>query len=114
MSRPIGFLFFLAIFGLCWSQAWAQQNGELSRISQISQAETGSGEGVVRRIKKDLGKVTIRHGPLQGTLSMPPMSMVFRIENKQDLDKLKVGDKIRFTTTRKQGALYLLTFEKIQ
>lgn len=72
----------------------------------FSQATTGSGEGEVRRIDTAAGKVTLRHGPLQG-LDMPAMTMVFQAKDPGLLDRLKVGDKIRFVTTR-DGKVFTL------
>lgn len=65
----------------------------------FAQTQTGTGEGEVRRIDKAAGKVTLRHGPLQG-LDMPAMTMVFQAKDPALLDRLKVGDTIRFVTTR--------------
>jgi len=71
-------------------------------------AETGKGSGEVRRIDKEAGKVTIRHGPLEG-LDMPAMTMVFQVKEPAMLDRLKVGEKIDFTAESKGGALTLLS-----
>lgn len=72
----------------------------------FAQAEIGTGEGEVRRIDKAAGKVTLRHGPLQG-LDMPAMTMVFQARDQALLDRLKVGDRIRFTATR-DGKSFIL------
>ena len=71
------------------------------------QAATGTAEGVVRKIDKDAGKITIRHGPIAG-LDMPAMSMVFRAKEAALLDKVKVGDKVRFGVLHDKGA-YIVT-----
>lgn len=68
---------------------------------------TGTAEGVVRKIDKDAGKITIRHGPIAG-LDMPAMSMVFRAKEAALLDKVKVGDKVRFEVLHDKGA-YVVT-----
>lgn len=52
-------------------------------------------EGEVRRIDKENGKITLRHGELKN-LEMPPMTMVFVVRDPALLDKVKVGDKVRF------------------
>lgn len=72
----------------------------------FAQATTGTGEGEVRRIDKAASKVTLRHGPLQG-LDMPAMTMVFQARDPAVLDRLKVGDRIRFVTTR-DGKAFIL------
>ena len=64
----------------------------------------GYAEGEVRRVDKDAGKVTLKHGPI-ANLDMPAMSMVFRAKDPTLLDKLKEGDKVRFKAEKIQGAL---------
>lgn len=71
---------------------------------------TGSAEGVVRKIDKDAGKITIRHGPIAG-LDMPAMSMVFRAKEAALLDKVKVGDKVRFGVLHEKGAFFVTGIE---
>ena len=79
----------------------------------LAQATTGKGEGEVRKIDAPAGKVTLRHGPLEG-LDMPGMTMVFRVEDPSMLEKLKEGDRIRFVTAREGGAFTLKSFEKME
>ena len=61
-------------------------------------------DGEVRKVDKDTGKVTIKHGPLQN-LDMPAMTMVFRVKDPAMLDKFKEGDKIKFAADKVNGAL---------
>ena len=81
--------------------------------SSFAQVETGTGEGEVRRIDKAASKVTLRHGPLAG-LDMPAMTMVFQAKDPTLLDRLKVGDRIRFITTRDGKAFTLDSAEPVQ
>ncbi len=64
-------------------------------------------DGEVRKVDKETGKVTIKHGPLEN-LGMPAMTMVFRVADPAMLDQLKVGEKIRFTA-EKAGGAYTVT-----
>lgn len=64
-------------------------------------------EGEVRRIDKETGKMTLRHGPLEN-LDMPAMTMVFQVSDKAFLDQVKVGDKVRFQA-EKIGSQYTVT-----
>ena len=61
-------------------------------------------DGEVRKIDKETGKITIKHGPIKN-LDMPPMSMVFTAKDKALLDKVKVGDKIRFMAADEGGKM---------
>lgn len=64
-------------------------------------------EGEVKKVDKDAGKVTIKHGPL-ASLDMPAMTMVFRVKDPAMLDTMKTGDKIRFKA-EKLGGNYTVT-----
>jgi len=64
-------------------------------------------EGEVRRIDKEGGKVTLRHGEIK-SLDMPPMTMVFAVRDKALLDSLKAGDKVRFKAVNEAGK-YIVT-----
>ena len=68
-------------------------------------------EGEVRKIDKDAGKLTIRHGELKN-LDMPPMTMVFRVKDPAMLEQLKVGDKIRFTADKVGGQFTVMQLEE--
>lgn len=58
----------------------------------------------VRKVDKEQGKVTLRHGPIKN-LNMPGMTMVFAVKDKSMLDKVKPGDKVRFRATDEGGRL---------
>lgn len=64
-------------------------------------------EGEVRRMDKGARKVTLRHGPITN-LDMPAMTMVFEVKDAALLDKISVGDKVRFVA-EKSGDTYFVT-----
>lgn len=59
-------------------------------------------EGEVRKVDKANAKITLKHGEIRN-LDMPPMTMVFSVKDKALLDKLKVGDKVRFKAVNESG-----------
>ncbi len=61
-------------------------------------------DGEVRKIDKDAGKLTLKHGEIK-SLDMPAMTMVFKVKDKAVLDKLKAGDKVRFKAVNDGGNL---------
>lgn len=61
-------------------------------------------EGIVKKVDKAAGTVTLSHGPLKN-LGMGPMTMSFAVADAATLGKLKVGDKVRFLAEDKDGAL---------
>ncbi|MCM5680729.1 copper-binding protein [Schlegelella sp. S2-27] len=69
-------------------------------------------DGEVRKIDKAAGKVTIKHGEIKN-LDMPPMQMVFRAQPPALLDKVQVGDKVRFHA-EKVGGAYTVTAIEVQ
>jgi Cu/Ag efflux protein CusF len=64
-------------------------------------------EGEVLRWDARTSKVTLRHGPI-ANLGMPPMSMVFKVQNAEQGSALQAGMKVRFRAEQQQGT-YVLT-----
>lgn len=83
----------------------ADEHGAHHPVADKASAAFADGE--VRKVDKDAGKVTIKHGPMPN-LDMPPMTMVFRVKEPAMLDQLKAGDAIRFRA-EKIGGNYTVT-----
>ena len=64
-------------------------------------------EGVVRKLDLDNRKITIKHGEIKN-LDMPGMTMVFRLQEKINIDSLKSGDKVLFHVEKLDGG-YTIT-----
>lgn len=79
--------------------------------TSASAAASEMTEGEVRKVDKEAKKITLKHGEIKN-LGMPPMSMVFLVKDPTLLDKVKTGDKVRFTAARINGALTLMSIEK--
>lgn len=84
-------------------------------LSTVSPAIFADGEhpmteGVVKKINTDTGKITIKHGPITN-LDMPPMSMVFGVEDKAMLDGLAKGDNVKFYVIDKNGKMIIQEIE---
>lgn len=67
-------------------------------------------EGEVRKVDKDQGKLTLRHGPI-ANLDMSAMTMVFRVADPRMLGALKEGDKVRFAAEKVNGAFTVTAIE---
>lgn len=81
----------------------------LSPLAHATQPATTSSmamltDGEVRKIDPAAGKITIKHGPI-AHMDMPGMTMVFTARDKALLDKVKVGDKIRFMVSHEDGKM---------
>jgi Cu(I)/Ag(I) efflux system protein CusF len=70
-------------------------------------------EGEVRKVDKEAGKITIRHGELKD-LGMPAMTMVFRAKDPAMLDQAKVGDKVKFVAEKVGGAFTIAKLENVK
>jgi Cu(I)/Ag(I) efflux system periplasmic protein CusF len=70
-------------------------------------------EGEVRKVDKDAKKITIKHAPIV-YLDMPAMTMVFQVKDSTLLEKVKPGDKIKFTAEKTGGAFTLTTIETMK
>ena len=78
-------------------------------FSAHAQTEWVSGE--VKKVDLAQGKVTIQHGEIVN-LDMPPMKMVFVVENPALLEGLKADDRIRFVADKKNGRYTVVKLEK--
>ena len=58
----------------------------------------------------DTKKITLKHGEIKN-LGMPGMTMVFQVKDPAMLDKVKTGDKVRFTAEKMNGALTVTNIE---
>jgi len=88
-------------------QGAAGQQGMMS-------AQSGAmAEGEIRKVDKDAGKLTIKHGPIP-SMDMPPMTMVYRVKDPAMLDKVKPGDKVKFLAEKVGSAFTVMQIEPVQ
>ena len=64
-------------------------------------------DGEVRRLDREQGRVTLRHGDIR-SLDMPPMTMVFQVTDTRLIDSLAPGDTVRFRVVA-EGTRYRIT-----
>jgi Cu/Ag efflux protein CusF len=72
--------------------------------------EAAMTNGVVRRVDKSAGSVTIAHEPLTN-LNMPKMTMTFLVKERAWLDGLKEGSRIRFVAENVNGELTVVALQ---
>ena len=68
-------------------------------------------DGEVRKIEKDAGKLTLRHGEVKN-LKMAAMTMGWKVKDTAMLDGLSIGDKLRFTAEKIDGQFTITAIEK--
>ena len=67
-------------------------------------------DGLVKKVDKSAGKLTLSHGPLPN--GMPAMTMVFRVKDPAWQDQVKAGDKVRFMADQINGAMTVVHLER--
>lgn len=70
-------------------------------------------DGEVKKIDKEAGKITLRHGEITN-LGMAAMTMVLRAKDGAMLDQVEVGDKVKFSADRVNGAVTIVHLQKAQ
>lgn len=105
---------------LTGSAAFAADHGTAHsghQAASAAQPATGATsdliDGEVRRIDAANKKVTIKHGEIK-SIAMPAMTMVFQVRDPATLDKLKVGDKVKFAVEKLNGALVVTQLHPAQ
>jgi len=75
-------------------------------------ADAAMGEGMVKKVDKSKGTVTLAHGALPN--GMPPMTMAYKVKDAAWLDKLQAGHKIRFATDPADGGMTVTQLELVK
>ena len=92
----------LAFAAVATNPVFAQMNMDHGKMGMA--AMPGMTDGEVRKIDRDAGKITIKHGEIKH-MEMPGMTMVFVAKDKALLDKTSVGAKIQFMVTNENGQM---------
>lgn len=74
-------------------------------------AAAGLADGEVRKIDKAAGKIILKHGEIK-SIDMGPMTMVFGVKSPALLDKVAVGDKVKFDAVIEKGDYVVTKIEK--
>ena len=111
MKRFITYSF---IFASVWAAPYALASGDhASHVAAQTVAQAAPlSDGEVKKVDKALGKLTIKHGPLEN-LGMPAMTMVFRVKDAATLDQVKPGDRIRFLAEKVAGVITVTKLEVV-
>ena len=68
-------------------------------------------DGLVKKVDKTKGTVTLAHGAING---MPPMTMAYKVKEIAWLGKLQAGQKIRFSTDPTDGGMTVAKIELVK
>jgi Cu(I)/Ag(I) efflux system protein CusF len=104
----------LLVLMLAAGTAFAQAGGHAGHHEPTNVAQGGTAEladGEVRKVDKDAGKITLKHGEVK-SIGMPPMTMVFQVKDRALLEKVQAGDKVRFAAEQNAGTYIVTAIEK--
>ena len=90
--------------------AHASHDAHAAHAGHQATASAELTDGEVKKIDKDSGKITLRHGELKN-LNMAAMTMVFRVKDPAMLEQVQVGSKVRFAADRVGGAITIVQLQ---
>ncbi|MEO6293092.1 MAG: copper-binding protein [Burkholderiaceae bacterium] len=67
----------------------------------------------VRKVDIENKKITLKHGEIKN-LDMPGMTMVFQVKDPAMLDKVKAGDKVKFSADKIGGAIVVTQIQVVK
>lgn len=68
--------------------------------------------GTVRKVDLAASKITLKHGEIK-SLDMPPMTMVFTVQDTSTLAQLQVGDQVRFVAVVHNGKMVVTELVRV-
>ncbi len=95
--------------GLALAQGHNNHGGHGAGMAHAAVDAMTAGE--IRRVDAAQGKLTIRHEEIKNIM-MPPMTMVFTLQDPQQMQDLKVGDKVMFEVVDQAGRLMITKIKK--
>ena len=78
-----------------------------------SEAAASMSHGEVRKVDAAAQQITLRHGPLIN-LGMPPMTMVFGVQDAALLEGVKAGDKVDFVVEQIGTQFVVTQLQRVQ
>jgi len=92
----------------------AQQAHEhAAHQAAAEQKSAAMADGEVRRIDREAKKITLRHGEIKN-LDIPPVAMVFHVQDAALLDKIRTGDKVKFQAEKAGSAYIVVAIEPVR
>jgi hypothetical protein len=84
------------------------KSGETRVYASYNKAQAALAEAEVRKVDAAAGRITLKHGEIRN-LDMPPMTMVFRVQDPALLAGVKAGDSVRFAAVQGAGGQLVVT-----
>ncbi len=112
-SKLIASIFAISAIFTAGTNASAQtmeHAGHSMNASDQILVDTPLSIGEIKKVDRDTGKLTIKHGPLTN-LDMPGMTMAFKVQDASMLEQVKTGDSIRFRVEKLNGSFTVTKLE---
>ena len=94
------------------ASANAEHGSHAGHTAMHAPAAAALADGIVKKLDKAAGRVTIAHGPLPN--GMPAMTMPFALKDASWFGKLREGQKIRFSMEDVKGVLTVQQLELVK
>ncbi len=98
-----------ALAGSALAQA-THDHSAMGHAPAANHAAVAMTDGEVKKIDTKAHTITLKHGEIKN-LSMPPMTMAFKVKTPKLLAQVKVGDKVRFKAEMSNDVLMLVAIE---
>lgn len=109
MKKLIAALSVIAALAPTFAQAAEHDMHAGHGAMHANAAQSALVDGLVKKVDKAGGKLTISHEALPN--GMPAMTMAFKVKEAAWLDKVKDGQKIRFASENIGGAMTVVRLE---
>jgi len=96
-SKTLSALLGVGLSAVLAAGVWAQSTAPMT-------------DGEVKKLDPKAQTITLAHGPIKN-LDMPGMTMVFKVSTPALLNKVKVGDKVKFRAEMPNGAMTVTAIE---
>lgn len=110
-SVALVFLGALPVFAAAVSEHKGH-GAQAAAVAAKSGSDAHFADGVIKKVDKAAGKVTIAHGPLPN--GMPAMTMVFALGDAALLDSAQPGQKVRFVLQEINGVATIVRMEAVR
>ena len=94
------------VMGVAWATEVDRGRIEIAQARETKPAGA-SASGVIREIDRANSRIKIDHGPIP-SISMPGMTMTFKVKKPALLDQVKQGDPVNFEI-EKSGLGWIIT-----
>ena len=113
ISRSRSVALALGVFLVTGAFAQTHNMGNMQMAASNTSAMPMAGamaDGEIKKIDIKAQTITLKHGPIKSP-EMPAMTMSYPVKNPALLDKIKVGDKVKFSAEMRENALIITAIE---